>query len=94
MTDTQRCKVRADWSKVGTAVYTLPKFVYRIPCTPDTDIVEQLGAIKERNDGRWNWWRSESKFHQSWHTNFGGINQGVARTQGEAEVRVLGGWNG
>lgn len=91
MTDTQKCRVKAAWSKIGRD--TLPKFVYRIPCTPATNMVEHLGAVKEKTDGRWYWWRFRSNFHKSWNENFGDVDQGVAANQGAAEMRVLEGWN-
>ena len=91
-TMTKDCKVKATWSKIGE--YKLPKSVYRVPCTPTTRMVEHLGAVKEKTDGRWNWWRFRSDFHKSWNENFGGADQGVAASQGAAEVRVLEGWNG
>jgi hypothetical protein len=51
-------------------------------------MVEHLGVIKERSDGRWDWWRKESVFHSTWV----GPDQGVADSQGAAEMRVLEGW--
>jgi len=86
--NTQRCRAHDSWKQVGTTIYTLSKFVYRVPCISDTRIVEQLGAVKKRSDGRWNWWRFKSKFHKSWSSD-----QGVANNQGAAEMRVLDGWN-
>ena len=94
MTDTQKCRVKAAWSQIGKYAFRLPKFTYNIPCMPEYDMYESLGAIKERNDGRWNWWRSKSRYHKSWNENFGGADQGVAANQGAAEMRVLEGWNG
>jgi hypothetical protein len=57
-------------------------------------MIEHMGAVKKRSDGRWNWWRFKSDFHKSWHENFGGVSQGVADSQGAAEIRVLEGWDG
>jgi hypothetical protein len=79
----------ATWSQVGTQVYRLPKFVYRIPISSTCSIIEHLGAVKERNDSRWNWWRFKSTFHQDW--NAGG--QGVAASKEAAMMRVLEGWD-
>lgn len=83
------CRKEATWMQIGKSVYRLPKFVYRIPIRPGTWCVEHLGAIKERSDGRWDWWRFKSTFHKSWN----GEGQGVALSQGAAELRVLEGWD-
>lgn len=56
-------------------------------------MVEHLGAVKKRSDQRWNWWRFRSDFHKGWQENFGGVHQGVADSQGAAEIRVLEGWD-
>jgi len=55
---------------------------------PDTKMVEHLGAVKERADGRWSWWRKESASHRTWVGPF----QGVADNQDSAKERVLDGW--
>jgi hypothetical protein len=88
MTDTQQCRAEAAWRQIGTQVYKLPKYVYRIPCMPGGKVVDHIGAIKERNDGRWNWWRMRTNFHPTWN----GEGQGVADSRGAAEMRVLEGW--
>ena len=88
MINTQKCRVKANWSLVGAMVHKLPKYVYRVPITPMTKMVEHLGVIKERSDGRWDWWRKESAAHRTWL----GPDQGVAVSQGAAEIRVLEGW--
>lgn len=74
---------------MGTAIHKLPPVVYRVPILPDNTIVEHLGEVKERTDGRWNWWRKRSKYHKNWN----GEGQGVAANQGAAEMRVLEGWD-
>jgi hypothetical protein len=51
-------------------------------------MVEHLGAIKERSDGRWNWWRMKSDYHRTWI----GPNQGVADYKVFAMDEVLLGW--
>ncbi len=85
---TQQCRVLARWKPIGKYVYKLPKFIYRVPCMLGNRVVEHLGAVKKRSDGRWNWWRFESKYHLTWK----GESQGVADNQGTAEMRVLEGW--
>jgi hypothetical protein len=84
---TQQCRIKAAWVRSGTSVYYRPRFLYRIPCTYTSWLVEHLGAIQLRNDCRWNWWRWESKWHEGWT-----LGQGVADNQGAAELRVLEGW--
>jgi hypothetical protein len=69
-------------------VSKLPRFAYRVPVTPGSKMVDHLGVIKERSDGRWNWWRMESNYHQTWL----GPKQGVADNRSDAEMRVLEGW--
>jgi hypothetical protein len=81
MTNTEKCRVKAEWRQCGN------RLVYRLPCTPDTIIVEHLGGVKERGDGRWDWWRWKSDFHHQWM-----VGQGVALSQGAAEMCVLEGW--
>ena len=93
-TMTEDCKAKAAWSQIGKYFYKLPKFVYQVPCMPEYDMYEGLGAVKEKTDGRWNWWRNKSRYHKSWNENFGGVDQGVAASQGAAEMRVLVSWNG
>ncbi len=82
MSNTDQCRANANWKKIGT------KTVYRVPIHPDCGIIEHLGAIKPRTDSRWSWWRWKSKFHK-WIEG-----QGVAASQGAAEMRVLEGWDG
>jgi hypothetical protein len=81
MTNTEKCRVKAEWRQYGS------RLVYRVPCTPTTVTVEHLGAVKERGDGRWNWWRWKSTFHHQWITD-----QGVALSRVAAELQVLEGW--
>ena len=87
-TPTEQCRIKAKWMRSGEFVYYRPRFVYRIPCTYTSWLVEHLGAIQQRADKRWNWWRFESKWHKGWKTG-----QGVADSQGAAELRVLEGWD-
>lgn len=86
--NTPACRIEASWMRLGSIDKKLPRIVYRVPCMPGTKTVEHLGAIKYRADGRWNWWRKESKYHRTWV----GPCQGVANNRGSAEMRVLDGW--
>ena len=81
MTKTEQCRAKAKRGQCGSRI------IYWLPCYPTSFMVEHLGAIKERGDGRWDWWRWKSKFHTLWMTD-----QGVALSQGAAELRVLEGW--
>ncbi len=66
----------ASWSRVGTIVDKNAKWVYRKPIWDGYGIVDHLGAIKRRADGRWSWWRSESKHFPNWKSG-----QGVSLTR-------------
>jgi hypothetical protein len=74
------------WDEMGSFVCLLPKVVYRVPIAEGFRMVEHLGAVKPRRDGRWNWWRWQSRFHR-WKTG-----QGVADSQEAAQKKVLEGW--
>lgn len=87
MNNTQACRVKANWSLVGEIFHKLPKYVYRVPITPMTKMVEHLGVIKERSDGRWDWWRFNSAEHK-WK-----VGQGIADTKAWAQIEVLRGWD-
>ena len=87
MTNTEQCRIKASWRQIGKGVYKLPKFVYRIPCVPESEMVEHLGAIKERAVGRWDWWRRRSTWHKNWV-----VGQGVALSKYAAHLKVLDGW--
>ena len=76
----------ARWTEVGTLVYHQPKIIYQVPIELGVGWTENLGAVKLRHDGRWDWWRWESCFHK-WATG-----QGVAATESEAKAMVLKGW--
>lgn len=75
------------WSPTGTMLYRLEKFIYYKPIRPGDWIHWKLGAIKLRNDGRWNWWRWESEFFPEWQED-----QGVALTKMGATYMVHLGW--
>ncbi len=76
----------ASWSNTGTLVYKLQKWVYRKPIWNDCNIVDCLGAIKLRSDGRWSWWRFKSKHFPDWLDG-----QGVSLTKMGAIYKVYGG---
>ncbi len=80
MEKTPACQERATWKQCGK------RLVYTMTISPDSRIVEHLGAVKLRGDGRWDWWRWESDFYE-WPTG-----QGVEETEEEAKARVLEGW--
>ncbi len=84
--NTQECQVQAYWKHFGNR--RLPKSIYCIPCRPGGWVVDHIGAVKERNDGRWNWWRWPSNFHKTWN----GEGQGVAASKYAAMLQVLDGW--
>jgi hypothetical protein len=67
------------WMRLGS------RQVYRVPIMPNCRIVEHLGAVKPRRDGRWNWWAWPSRFHKEWQ---GANNQGVATGEQEAKRKV------
>ena len=64
------------------------KGMYKVPITINTKIFEELGRVKRKNDGRWEFWRWNSTFHKTWQGN----TQGVKETEEEAIKAVLGGW--
>lgn len=71
------------WSAVGTLVYKLPRWHYSKPIWDNCDITERLGAVKLRSDGRWSWWRFETKHFPDWKAG-----QGVALSKTGAQSRV------
>jgi len=79
-------KQQAKWVEVGKLIYKLTKIVYMVPFDHTCGWTEHLGAMKLRHDGRWDWWRLQSKFHK-WATG-----QGVADDEEAAKARVLEGW--
>jgi hypothetical protein len=62
--------------------------VYNFPIQEGCRIIERLGVIQLRADGRWNWWRRKSDFHGDWR----GGAQGVAESRDQAKERVEEGW--
>lgn len=85
--DTAICRMQAEWVPVGRLVNRSQKIVYRVRISPDARIVEHLGAVKERTDGRWDWWRWASEFHL-WDR----VGQGVTEIEEEAKAQVMLGW--
>ena len=82
--DTRACRRAATWG-------TYKRTTYRVPIHPDFCqramlMVEHLGAVQVRADGRWNWWRWKSKYHE-WS-----VGQGVVNTKTLAIAEVLKGW--
>ncbi|MHC4300919.1 MAG: hypothetical protein ACYS7Y_26900 [Planctomycetota bacterium] len=77
----------ARWAEQGKECHKRVPFVYSVPIRPGDDMVEQLGVVKERSDGRFDWWRRESKWHR-----WDGDAQGVADTREEGMNHVLEGW--
>lgn len=88
------CRTRATWSTVGTMVHKLPPRHYRVPIQPDEDMIEVLGIVKPRSDGRWDWWRLASVWQKDWQKDRmpGATNQGVTHTEDMAMNHVLCGW--
>jgi len=87
----------ARWEKFGRnnlagqlfkALFDHPHVVYVVPIKIDMRMIEHLGAIKLRADGRWNWWRWTSDFHKEW----GGHAQGVVGAKQDAITIVEEGW--
>jgi len=73
----------ASWSEVGTLVYRLAPWVYMKSIYSGCDIIEVLGTIKPRTDGRWSWWRFKSKHFPKW-----AAGEGVALTKTGAMYTV------
>lgn len=80
--NTAACKVLAEWREAPHSL------LYCVRLQPFDVIHEHLGSIKQRADGRWNWWRWKSRYHE-WSV---GRGQGVALTEEEAKAKVLEGW--
>ena len=78
--NTLACREKAGWDTF------LRSIRYRVQIGHDVAMVEHLGAVKYRADGRWNWWRWQSRYHE-WKPG-----QGVAATVEAAKARVLEGW--
>jgi hypothetical protein len=83
--NTLACRKLATWDHSGRAA-----LVYRVRLEAEGSIIEHLGAVKPRGDGRWSWWRWRSKFHPTWER--GNHNQGVVATEELAKAKVLEGW--
>lgn len=76
------------WNQVGIGIREHEYHRYTMPIKEGCRIVERLGAIQQRVDGRWNWWRWDSDLHGDWR----GIAQGVSESKAEAKERVEEGW--
>lgn len=64
-----------------------PKITYTVPLYLTIMLTEHLGAVQERADGRWNWWRYKAHFFK-WQTG-----QGVSPNEEQAMAKVLEGWD-
>jgi len=87
----------AEWNRIKSRgvvcqFFNRPQIIYgmryAVPIRSDMRIVEHLGAIKLRKDGRWNWWRWTSDFHKEWS----GHAQGVVVAKADAITIVEEGW--
>jgi len=66
---------------------------YRVPIRDVSAIVEILGEIRKKNDGRYTWYRSASKYFPNWISEIDGkITQGVEVSIELAKLRMLEGW--
>ena len=64
---------------------------YNVTIRKESRVHEELGRIKERADGRWNWWRKPSTFHRKrWMVEE--HVQGTVDTSEEAIQELLKGW--
>jgi hypothetical protein len=63
------------------------KTIYRVPVQPGSIMTEHLGAMKLRTDGRWDWWRWPSRYHE-WNAPA----QGVVDDEDSARLRIMDGW--
>ena len=64
------------------------RFWYMVAARKDSTLVEKLGQIWVRNDGRWVWVRHQSKYQGRWSEG-----QGVVDSKQEATSKVMEGWN-
>lgn len=78
--NTRDCRKKAAWCQYGNHLG------YQVPMWTGRGFIEYLGAVKLRHDGRWDWWRKPTQYHE-WKPG-----QGVAATEGAAKARVLEGW--
>lgn len=73
------------WRKIDSG--PRPKSIYVVPMYLTIMLTEHLGAVQERADGRWNWWRYKAHFFK-WQTG-----QGVSPNEEQAMAKVLEGWD-
>lgn len=65
---------------------------YRFLISTRSRITTELGRIKKKNDGRFEWTRWGSIFYPYWN-NGEKSSQGVCNTREEAVENLLHGWN-
>jgi len=62
---------------------------YRVPIRDVSAIVEILGEIRKKNDGRYTWYRSASKYFPNWISEIDGkITQGVEVSISEIDGKI------
>lgn len=66
------------------------KFTQIIPPLAQAGIYELCGLIRERQDGRWNWYRKRTH----WFSEYNKAAQGTCETRAEARKKVLDPKNG
>jgi hypothetical protein len=79
---------KGEWNRVGLMIHAFPRFDYRVKISDGCGLHEVLGAVGQRADGRWNWWRWKSHFHKDWS----GLKQGVSPSPEQAVAKVGEGW--
>ncbi|MHC4296520.1 MAG: hypothetical protein ACYS7Y_04405 [Planctomycetota bacterium] len=66
------------------------KYSALVPGEKPGGMHEVLGAVKQRGDGRWTWWRWRSRYHSKKWTH--APAEGVEMTQELATAKVEKGW--
>ena len=64
---------------------------YAVGIYPDCKIRERMGRIRKKNNGRWDWFRWESRHHKEWNKGKQ-ATQGVVETFYEAAKQLQEGW--
>lgn len=84
----------AEWNRVGTMVHRRPVFSYRCPIPHFANrplrITENLGEVRQKNDGRWEWFRKKESGSVRWIADWlvTETEQGIAATEEEAKAKV------
>jgi hypothetical protein len=63
------------------------RYWFMVAARADSTLIEKLGQIWKKNDGRWVWVRHKSKYQGRWSAG-----QGVAASKQEAANKVVEGW--